>query len=135
MQAPPPPDSVESNYPRPGADDRQMLRDIAAAQRQVIICVLCQIGIVILDGVGAAIQMMAIILVGDVLALALLVFMVISIVKLSKALAQPAVLYAILMFVPCISLIVLLVLSGKASARLQQAGVKVGLMGADPNAI
>ena len=45
------------------------------------------------------------------------------------------VLCAILMIVPCISLITLLVVNGKATSFLQQHGIKVGFMGANPNTI
>jgi hypothetical protein len=45
------------------------------------------------------------------------------------------VLCAILMIVPCISLITLLVVNGKATAYLQQHGIKVGFMGTNPNQI
>jgi hypothetical protein len=46
-----------------------------------------------------------------------------------------ATLCAILMIVPCISLLTLLVVNGKATAYLQQNGIRVGFMGANPNAI
>ena len=61
--------------------------------------------------------------------------MVLSVFRLSKALKLSLVLYAILMFIPCVSLIVLLSLSGKATVLLRQAGIKVGLLGADPHSI
>jgi hypothetical protein len=41
------------------------------------------------------------------------------------------VLLGILTFVPCIGLIVLLVVNGKATAILKQNGIKVGLLGVD----
>lgn len=42
---------------------------------------------------------------------------------------------SMLMFVPCVSLIVLLVVNQKAIASLQQQGVRVGFLGADPASI
>jgi len=69
------------------------------------------------------------------LALGLVVFMIISVIKLARALSLSPVLYAILMIIPCVSLLVLLSLSGKATKLLTQAGIKVGLLGADPNSI
>jgi hypothetical protein len=98
-------------------------------------CVLGQVGVGVLNGVAVAGQIPALSMVDLVLGLGLLVFMIMSVVKLAKALGLSEVLYAILMFVPCVSLIVLLSLSGKATAQLKQAGIKVGLMGADPNSI
>lgn len=51
---------------------------------------------------------------------------------LAKALRMSgAILYAIAMFLPLISLLVLLVLNDKATKVLQNSGVRVGLMGAD----
>jgi len=41
----------------------------------------------------------------------------------------------LLMIVPCISLITLLVVNQMATSYLQQRGVKVGFMGANPNQI
>ncbi len=136
MEAPPPPGSTPSNYPRPNlADDRSVLREIAVSQRQVILCVLAQIGVAIFNGFGTSTHMSVLSLVALVLVLGVLVFMLISVIRLARALGLSPVLYAILMFVPCVSLITLLVLSAKATASLQQAGVKVGLLGADPTAI
>ncbi|HWD37821.1 MAG TPA: hypothetical protein VG944_03170 [Fimbriimonas sp.] len=132
MQTPPPP----TNYPRSNPlDDRSVLKEVAVAQRQVMYCVLGQVCVGILNGVATATSLTALALFDGVLALALLVFMIISVVKLVNALGLSAVLWVILMFVPCVSLIALLMLSQKATTRLQQAGIKVGLMGADPNSI
>jgi hypothetical protein len=41
----------------------------------------------------------------------------------------------ILSLIPCIGLIVLLVVNGKATSLLKQNGIKVGLLGADTSAI
>ena len=98
-------------------------------------CVLAQLGVVILNGVVVSTRTPALAIGIVVVVFGLLIFMVLSVIKLASALNQSAVLYAILMFVPCVSLITLFVLSGKATARLQEAGVKVGLLGADPNSI
>jgi putative effector of murein hydrolase LrgA (UPF0299 family) len=46
-----------------------------------------------------------------------------------------AVICTLLMVVPCISLLVLLVVNGRATKFLQQHGVKVGFMGANPHTI
>jgi len=65
------------------------------------------------------------------------VFSMVAIFLLAKELHHVgiAVLCAILMIVPCISLITLLVVNGKATAYLQQHGIKVGFMGTNPNQI
>ncbi|AIE87306.1 hypothetical protein [Fimbriimonas ginsengisoli] len=132
----PPPGSEPSNYPRQNlANDRQVLREVAASQRQILLCVLGQIGVAILNGVVTAAKMPSLAILVLIAILAVLVFMIMSVIRLAKALALSPVLYTILMFIPCVSLIALLMLSGKATARLSQAGIKVGLLGADPNSI
>jgi len=132
----PPPGSSPSNYPRPGINvDRQALREVAVAQRQVMYCVLGQIGIGVLNVTIGAAKMPALGIVVLLLALGLLVYMIVSVLKLAKALDLSQALYAVLMIIPCVSLLVLLSLSGKATERLKQAGIKVGLLGADPNSI
>jgi len=45
------------------------------------------------------------------------------------------VICAVLMPIPCIALLTLLIINGKATRFLQQRGVKVGLMGVNPNTI
>jgi hypothetical protein len=63
------------------------------------------------------------------------VYTVISVVKLAKALGFMQAMCAILMFISCVSLITLLVLNGKATVHLREAGVRVGLLEADLNTI
>ncbi len=136
MQNLPPQEPVPSNYPRPNLiDDRQVLKEVAVAQRQVLLCVLCQFGIVILNFASGFAKLPILGLVAIVLALALLVFMVISVSRLARALGLSSLLFIICMFIPCVSLIALLILSQKATTRLQAAGLKVGLLGANPDSI
>ena len=45
------------------------------------------------------------------------------------------ILCAVLLVIPCVSLITLLVVNQKATTYLQQNGIKVGLMGANPETI
>jgi hypothetical protein len=67
----------------------------------------------------------------------LTIFMLISIVLLARQFygVFATVLFAFAMFLPLISLIALLIVNGKSTKYLQQHGVKVGLLGADPNSI
>lgn len=60
-----------------------------------------------------------------------------AIFLLARALYHPAVgvLCAILMIVPCISLLTLLIVNGKATSHLQARGIKVGFMGVNPETI
>jgi len=132
----PPPGSTPSNYPRPHlTDDRQVLRDVATAQRQIIYCILGQIVYVVINRVGIAADLPSVVLLDLVLAVIVFVATIFSVARLAKALSLSQVLYVILMFVPCVSLLVLVSLSSKASAILSQAGIKVGLMGVNPNSI
>lgn len=65
--------------------------------------------------------------------LAIIVFLIIQIVPTTNALGwgtAATVVCCILMFVPCISLITLLVINQAAVKALKAAGYKVGLMGA-----
>jgi hypothetical protein len=130
------PGPMQSNYPRQNAaDDPVVLREVALSQKQVLYCVLAQLGLGIFNGVARAGHIPGLGIVVGLLALALLVYMVVSVVRLCKSLGLSPVIYAILMFIPCVSLVFLVILSQKATSRLQKAGLKVGLMGADPNAI
>jgi hypothetical protein len=38
--------------------------------------------------------------------------------------------YALTMFIPCISLLFLLILNSRATTRLKKAGIRIGLLGA-----
>lgn len=49
--------------------------------------------------------------------------------KLASALDQSPILVAVLMFVPLVNIIVVMLLSNKATKRLKNAGIKVGLLG------
>jgi len=139
MQAPPPgPQSgpPPSNYPRPNlVGDREVLREIATSQKQVLYCVLGQIAVGVLNRAAISGHIPILQIVDMILAVGLLIYMVIAVIRLAKALGLSQALYAILMFIPCVSLIVLLIISGKATAKLSQAGIKVGFLGADPNSI
>lgn len=62
--------------------------------------------------------------------LGILVAMVITTYKLTRLLgAGLPILWAIAMFIPCLNLLTLLVLSTRAQAWCQQYGIKVGLLG------
>jgi hypothetical protein len=62
----------------------------------------------------------------------LIVIQIIAVVRLCLALHEgwATIIYVILQFVPCLSLIMLLFLNGRATAFLKNNGVRVGLMGA-----
>ena len=122
------------------ANTPENVAGIAKYQRLVIYCILGQIGLFILNIVANAMAqsnpnvggLFGLVLL--VAGLALIGLMLFSVFKLATSLgmgAGVAVLLAVLCFLPLISLIVLLVLSSKATTRLKAAGVPVGLLGAD----
>ena len=76
-------------------------------------------------------------IIAGVLFLSIGIFSIVATIRLANALhgTGVAVVCAILMFIPCISLITLLVLNSQATKRAKDAGYKVGLLGADPGDI
>jgi hypothetical protein len=60
-----------------------------------------------------------------------------AVFKLAQELSSTVVgvLCAVLMLVPCNSLLTLVVINSKATTFLQQRGIKVGFMGVNPNNI
>jgi hypothetical protein len=73
-----------------------------------------------------------------VIAIGIAIFTIISIFRLSCSVGTNPVVAAIIgvcMCIPCVSLILLLVVNQQATTLLQRHGVKVSLMGADPNSI
>lgn len=64
--------------------------------------------------------------------LAIVVCQIFCVIRLCLALGEgwATVIYVLFQFVPCLSLIMLLFLNGRATNRLQAAGIRVGLMGA-----
>jgi hypothetical protein len=68
-----------------------------------------------------------------VAALGILVLQVASVIRLCLALKEgwATAIYVIFQFAPCINLILLLFLNGRATKRLQDCGIRVGLMGAN----
>ncbi len=128
------------------------LREIALYQRRLILCVLAQIVLYItllvsgmsLGAAEAAAQanntvppdaspLLAVVVLTSALGmLAVGLFALIQVYKLALAIWQStglAVLLAVLMLAPCISLIVLLVISARATSTLRAAGVNVGFLG------
>jgi hypothetical protein len=118
--------------------DTRGLYAIARDQRRLLswfgVLLCCNIGQVSIPllaantvGSGAWVAIVAFVLLGGVVIS--WIFTIISAYRLAKSLGFTAILYAIGMVFPCIGLIVLLVLSSRATAALKKAGVKVGLIG------
>lgn len=120
----------------PPGIDREKLRRVAKYQQWVIYALLAMIVLYIAFGIAregsiAVRGPIAIMYLGT------WVFSMVAIFLLAKELHHVAiaVLLALLMIVPCISLLTLLIVNGKATGYLQQHGIKVGFMGVNPNTI
>jgi hypothetical protein len=111
--------------------DRAKLRDIARHQRDINLMILAQFLLYV--GAGLTRDFAPPFIVGLV-ALAIVALSLLATFRLASALygTTMAIVYGILMFAPCIGLIVLLLLNQEATRRLRNAGFKVGLLGADP---
>jgi hypothetical protein len=135
-QAPQVPDSMAPLAVGAGVD-REKLRRVARYQQWVLYALLANIAF----NVGAMAlrgQDNIVIAIGILAAfLVIIVLTMVSIALLASELYNVgiAVLCAILMIVPCVSLITLLIVNGKATSFLQQHGIKVGFMGTNPNSI
>jgi hypothetical protein len=119
-----------------GAGDRARLRRVARYQKWVLYALLANIiyNIVAYATQGQGLLVSLAVLVG---AIAVIAFAMTAVFLLANELYSPAIgiVCAIVMIIPCISLITLLVINGKATEYLQQNGIKVGFMGVNPNTI
>lgn len=115
---------------------REHLRDVARYQRWVMFALLANIAaniaVFALGGLPWPVQVGVL-----VVALGVVGFAIASVFLLTNEISGVglAVLCSILMFVPCVSLITLLIINQKATSLLQSNGVKVGFLGVDPNSI
>lgn len=125
-----------------GSLSRKEVEQIASAQRWLLWTILALIALnvasiaagPILDGAQLPPEAAALLGFGILGALFLLVVLqIVSVIRLCLAMKEgwTTVLYVIFQFVPCLSLILLLFLNGRATKKLQAAGIRVGLMGAN----
>ena len=115
--------------------ERDKLREIARYQRNINLVILCYFGAGFL--IRALNELAVGRIVGGVIAVGVLVAGAYFAVMMARALYSTAVavISGILLLVPCVGLLTLLVLNNRATARLGAAGIKVGLIGADPSEI
>ena len=108
---------------------RADLRSVAQYQKGILICILIYlIAVFCRFAVPANLQLflgIGVLMLG----LAGTVFVFLLAIKVYGTVA--GVLLGILTFIPCLGLIILLVVNGKATSVLRQNGIKVGLLGAD----
>ena len=126
------PTHVPTNKP----ENSEFIIKVAKAQRQVNIGVLSYLCLILLNvGTGAVAinPELRQALIGF-LALIVVVYCVVAVFQLAAALRGniAALFYALGMFVPCLGLILLIILSQEATAILKRKGIRVGLLGANP---
>ena len=129
------PQSVEGLPTAPPSDEKlRALREIAVRQRMIPVAILAfivgNLAPLIMAGIDAKLLPFA-----ALFMLAMFLFAAINVArlasKLSGSLAGFA--YGILASFPCLGLISLLDVGHEATKKLEQAGIKVGLLGANMN--
>jgi hypothetical protein len=126
MSQPPP-----LNYATPSANPID-LRGIAMRQRGIMICILAYIVMFLLQFVLPDLRTIF-----GLLAFAASVTGAVFVFMLSLKLYSVGVgiVLGILTLIPILGLLVLLIINGKATKILRSYNIRVGLLGADPNAI
>lgn len=121
-----------------GVPEKESLRKIARYQQRVLYALLANIlaNVSVIAAAAGGFQATSNLL-SIVVGLPVIIFGMAAIFLLARELYHWAVgvLCAVLMVVPCISLLTLLVVNGKATSYLQARGIKVGFMGANPDTI
>ncbi len=108
---------------------REDLRNVAMYQKGILVCILIYLLAVIFQFAVPA-QLRLLLAVGVLmLGLAGTVFVFLLAMKVYSV--GVGILLGILTFIPCIGLLVLLMVNGKATSILKQNGIRVGLLGAN----
>jgi hypothetical protein len=105
------------------------VRSVAVYQKGILYCILLHIAALVGQFVVPPQFRLAIILGDVVVAIAGFVFVLLLAIKVYNV--AVGIILGILTLVPCVNLIVLLVVNGKATGILQANGHKVGLLGAN----
>ena len=122
-----PPSARVADVADGGLESIESLNRIAHGQRQVMFALLAQI--------AASVLARALPQIGPLLLIAAFIYSVVAVVRLTSALGisvVPRVLLSIGLLVPLINLVVLAVLSSRASRRLRAGGFRIGFLGAKP---
>jgi hypothetical protein len=110
-----------------GPESIEVLNRIARGQRQVMFALLVQI--------AASVLARAVPQIGLWLVLGAVIYAAVSLVRLASALGMSVTLRVLLcvgLLVPLLSLVILAVLSSRASRRLRAGGFRIGFLGAKP---
>ncbi len=120
---------------KPSGSNREHLIKVATAQRHVLFVILAYLALLPFNIAAQQVPQLAVIL----LPVAIIVFIAgaITVFRLASLFRGKAVavLYLIGLLIPCLGLILLLVISSEATNLLKSNGIKVGLLGANPNDI
>jgi hypothetical protein len=122
-----PPSARVADMEQDDPESIESLNRIARGQRQVMFALLAQIVASIIAG--------AVPQVGLLLLIGAFIYSVIALVQLTSALGMSIlarVLLCLALVTPLISLLVLAVLSSRASRRLRAGGFRIGFLGAKP---
>jgi hypothetical protein len=133
---PPPPGQFPPQPPQPlsyGTSARSDLKEIASQQRAIMLCILAYIVAVICQ--FALPQNLRLFVGLAVMAVGVIAAVFIFMLAIKLYGTGVGILLGILTLIPCIGLIVLLIVNGKATNILRENGVKVGLLGADPKQV
>lgn len=111
------------------SENVEQLIAIAGAQRNVnlaLLTYLCSAGLSVISPLLSSLGIIV-----------SLVFSLVAAISLAKALhgTGVAIACAVFMFIPCVNLITLLVLSSGATNRLKDAGINVGFLGTSPDEV
>lgn len=107
-------------------DGELHLREVAGAQRRLLLSILVSLGANVLLRSG---DLAAWILIP--VALAVAAFSIFCVYRLCRALGTSPALWVVAMFIPLLNLLALVILNQRATTFLKARGVAVGLLGAD----
>ena len=112
------------------------LKKIATQQRTIMFCILGEIILMIaLMSLAKTSPFVAMACALGYWAVVITAVVFIFMLSITLYNTGTGVVLGILVLIPVVGLIVLLVVNGKATKTLREHGIKVGLMGADPNTI
>lgn len=134
--------SSENPYEAPASQEpvtestnREHLRNVAKAQKRVLLAVLAYLAVLAANIFLQAMPELRMVL--PIAVVCVFLFGAVAVYRLAALFRGKvvAVLYVVGMLVPCLGLLLLLSISQQATTLLQKNGVKVGLLGADVNSI
>jgi hypothetical protein len=129
----PPPTPGPGQYP-PGL--REDLKAVATYQRYVLWCLLFQIIIYFAGGYAMQSGLIPFLIFQILLGMIGLAGVVSAILLGIRVYGVVlGILFGLFVFFPCLGLVILLLMNQRATSYLQQHGIEVGFMGADPDAI